>query len=170
MHIKDVINNISEKNFILKDLIREVLYVAPKSPILDLLKRMRASRIHMGLVVDEFGGVDGLITIEDLVEEIVGEIEDEHDAEDEEVLLSKINEDTILVDSSYKIEDLEKYFDMKINLDTDNEIDTVGGMLFYISNKVPKNNQVFKYGNNLQLKVIKASARRIEKLEIKKIV
>ena len=170
LHIKDLINNISSKSFKLKDVIREVLYVAPKSPILDLLKRMRASRIHMGLVVDEFGGVDGLITIEDLVEEIVGEIEDEHDAEDEEILLKKINENTILVDASYKIDDLEKYFNIQINLEADNEIDTVGGMLFYIANKVPKNNQIFKYGKNLQLKVVRASARRIEALEIKKII
>ena len=170
LHIKDLINNISSKNFELKDAIREVLYVAPKSPILDLLKRMRASRIHMGLVVDEFGGVDGLITIEDLVEEIVGEIEDEHDAEDEEILLKKINKNTILVDASYKIDDLEKYFNIQINLEADNEIDTVGGMLFYIANKVPKNNQIFKYGKNLQLKVMRASARRIEALEITKIV
>ncbi len=170
LHIKDLINNISSKNFELKDAIREVLYVAPKSPILDLLKRMRASRIHMGLVVDEFGGVDGLITIEDLVEEIVGEIEDEHDAEDEEILLKKINKNTILVDASYKIDDLEKYFNIQINLEADNEIDTVGGMLFYIANKVPKNNQIFKYGKNLQLKVMRASARRIEAMEITKIV
>tara|TARA_Y100001970_G_scaffold272811_1_gene369964 strand:+ start:895 stop:1746 length:852 start_codon:yes stop_codon:yes gene_type:complete len=170
LHIKDLINNISSKSFKLKDVIREVLYVAPKSPILDLLKRMRASRIHMGLVVDEFGGVDGLITIEDLVEEIVGEIEDEHDAEDEEILLKKINENTILVDASYKIDDLEKYFNIQIKLEADNEIDTVGGMLFYIANKVPKNNQIFKYGKNLQLKVVRASARRIEALEIKKII
>ena len=170
LHIKDLINNISSKNFELKDAIREVLYVAPKSPILDLLKRMRASRIHMGLVVDEFGGVDGLVTIEDLVEEIVGEIEDEHDAEDEEILLKKINKNTILVDASYKIDDLEKYFNIQINLEADNEIDTVGGMLFYIANKVPKNNQIFKYGKNLQLKVMRASARRIEALEITKIV
>ena len=82
LHIKDLINNVENKNFKLNEILREILYVAPKSPILELLKRMRSSRIHMGLVVDEFGGVDGLITIEDLVEEIVGEIEDEHDAED----------------------------------------------------------------------------------------
>jgi len=91
LHIKDVIKNINNKNFIINDILREVLYVAPKSPILELLKRMRSSRIHMGLVVDEFGGVDGLVTIEDLVEEIVGEIEDEHDAEDDEVRIKRIN-------------------------------------------------------------------------------
>ena len=167
-HIKDLINSNTNKNFTLQKVLRDILYVAPKSPILDLLKRMRSSRIHMGLVVDEFGGVDGLVTIEDLVEEIVGEIEDEHDAEDQDDLIKKINQSTILVDASYKIEDLENYFNLKIKLD-DDEIDTVGGLLFFIANKVPQNNQIYKYGNNLQFKVVKASARKIEYLEIKKI-
>jgi magnesium and cobalt transporter len=169
LHIKDLIKKISIKNFKLKDLIREILYVAPKSPILDLLKRMRSSSIHMGLVVDEFGGVNGLVTIEDLVEEIVGEIEDEHDAEDNERLLTKINDKSILVDASYKIEDLIKYFNIKLNLKNDEEIDTVGGMLTFIANKVPQNNQIYNYKDILEFKVIKASARRIKLLEIKKL-
>ena len=170
LHVKDLLKNTSDKNFKLQSVVRDVLYVAPKSPILDLLKRMRSSRIHIGLVVDEFGGVDGLVTIEDLVEEIVGEIEDEHDADDQDKLLKKIDNNTILVDSSFKIEDLEKYFDIHIDLEDEDEIDTVGGMMFFIANKVPKNNQIYKYQNSLQFKVIKASARRIESLEIKKIV
>lgn len=169
-HIKDLLKNIYNDKFDLQSLMREILYVAPKSPILDLLKRMRLSRIHMGLVVDEFGGVDGLVTIEDLVEEIVGEIEDEHDAEDNEELIKKINDTTIIVDASFRIEELEKYFDININLKHDDEIDTVGGMLFFIANKVPKNNQIYKYENYLQFTVIKASARRIESLEIKKLI
>ena len=169
LHIKDLIKKISIKDFKLKDLIREILYVAPKSPILDLLKRMRSSSIHMGLVVDEFGGVNGLVTIEDLVEEIVGEIEDEHDAEDNERLLTKINDKSILVDASYKIEDLIKYFNIKLDLKNDEEIDTVGGMLTFIANKVPQNSQIYNYKDILEFKVIKASARRIELLEIKKL-
>ena len=170
LHIKDLLKNTSDNNFELQSVIRDVLYVAPKSPILDLLKRMRSSRIHMGLVVDEFGGVDGLVTIEDLVEEIVGEIEDEHDADDHDNLLTKINDNTIIVDAAFKIEDLEKYFDINIHLQDEDEIDTVGGMMFFIANKVPKNNQIYNYQNSLQFRVIKASARRIESLEIKKIV
>ena len=130
---------------------------------------MRLSRIHMGLIVDEFGGVDGLITIEDLVEEIVGEIEDEHDAEDDEILLHKIDDRTILVNASYKIDDLEKFYNIQVNIKEEDEIDTVGGLLFYIANKVPKNNQVYIFKDVLQFKVIKASARRIESIEIKKI-
>ena len=168
LHVKDLITNNNENHFELKKIIRDILYVAPKSPILDLLKRMRSSRIHIGLVVDEFGGVDGLITIEDLVEEIVGEIEDEHDADDAEEIFQKINDKTILVKSSYKIEDMEKYYDVKIKIE-DEEIDTVGGLLFFLANKVPKNSQVYNYENILQFKVIKASARRIESLQITKI-
>ena len=169
LHVKDLLTTLPTNNFKLQDVIRDILYVAPKSPILDLLKRMRSSRIHMGLVVDEFGGVDGLITIEDLVEEIVGEIEDEHDAEDNEILLHKIDDRTILVNASYKIDDLEKFYNITINLKDEDEIDSIGGLLFYIANKVPKKDQVYKFKNLLQFKVIKASARRIESIEIKKI-
>ena len=168
LHVKDLIKNNNENHFELKKVIRDILYVAPKSPILDLLKRMRSSRIHIGLVVDEFGGVDGLITIEDLVEEIVGEIEDEHDADDSEEAFQKIDDKTILVKSGYKIEDMEKYYDVKIKID-DEELDTVGGLLFFLANKVPKNSQVYNYENILEFKVIKASARRIESLQITKI-
>tara|TARA_B110000438_G_scaffold252101_1_gene256919 strand:- start:307 stop:1185 length:879 start_codon:yes stop_codon:yes gene_type:complete len=170
LHVKDLIKNFDNNDFDLKSVIRDILYVAPKSPILDLLKRMRSSRIHMALVVDEFGGVDGLVTIEDLVEEIVGEIEDEHDGEDEEELLKIINENTILVDASYRVEDLKNYFDLKIDLNEDDEIESVGGLLFFIANKVPKNNQVYIFKDILQFKVIKASARRIELLQIKKLI
>ena len=168
-HIKDLIKNISNKDFKLEKIMRDVLYVAPKSPILDLLKRMRSSRIHMGLVVDEFGGVDGLITIEDLVEEIVGEIEDEHDAENNEFKIRKIDNKTIVVDSSYKITDLERFFNIKILNIEDEEIDTVGGLVFYIANKVPKNNEEYIFNNQLKFRVLKADARRINILKIIKI-
>tara|TARA_Y100001970_G_scaffold287384_1_gene411927 strand:+ start:3666 stop:4526 length:861 start_codon:yes stop_codon:yes gene_type:complete len=167
-HIKDLIRNLDNKKFFLTDILREVLYVAPKSPILELLKRMRSSRIHMGLVVDEFGGVDGLVTIEDLVEEIVGEIEDEHDAEDENDKPKIIDNKTIIVDASYKIFDLENFFKIKIESIKDEEIDTVGGLVFYIANKVPRVNEVFFFNNQLQFKVLNADQRRIIRLEIKK--
>ena len=169
LHIKDLINNVENKNFKLNEILREILYVAPKSPILELLKRMRSSRIHMGLVVDEFGGVDGLITIEDLVEEIVGEIEDEHDAEDFQVNLTRIDEKTIIVNASYKIDELENLFGIKIKAAKNEEIDTVGGLVFYIANKVPRIKEVFSFNSQLQFKILNANERRIITLEIKKI-
>jgi len=170
LHIKDVIKNINNKNFIINDILREVLYVAPKSPILELLKRMRSSRIHMGLVVDEFGGVDGLVTIEDLVEEIVGEIEDEHDAEDDEVKIKRVNDRTIIVDASYKIIELEDLFQLKIKEAKEEEIDTVGGLVSYVANKVPNINEVFVFNNQLKFKILEADERRVITLEIKKII
>ena len=170
LHIKDVIKNTNKKDFIINDILREVLYVAPKSPILELLKRMRSSRIHMGLVVDEFGGVDGLVTIEDLVEEIVGEIEDEHDAEDDEVKIKRINDRTIIVDASYKIIELEDLFQLKIKEAKEEEIDTVGGLVSYVANKVPNINEVFVFNNQLKFKILEADERRVIALEIKKII
>ena len=170
LHIKDVIKNINNKNFIINDILREVLYVAPKSPILELLKRMRSSRIHMGLVVDEFGGVDGLVTIEDLVEEIVGEIEDEHDAEDNEVKIKRVNDRTIIVDASYRIIELEDLFQLKIKEAKEEEIDTVGGLVSYVANKVPNINEVFVFNNQLKFKILEADERRVIALEIKKII
>ena len=99
-HIKDFIKT-PKINFNIDSILREALFVAPKSPILDLLKRMRSSRIHIGLVVDGVGGVDGLVTIEDLVEEIVGDIEDEHDAEDVDELIFNKTKSSITVDASW---------------------------------------------------------------------
>ena len=168
-NIKDLITNVDNKNFDLRKILREVLYVAPKSPILELLKRMRSSRIHMGLVVDEFGGVDGLITIEDLVEEIVGEIEDEHDADEDQVKLKKINDKTIIVDASFKIIELENLFNFKIEA-ANEEIDSVGGLVFFIANKVPKINEVFTFNDQLQFRILNADDRRIITLEIKNII
>ena len=167
-HIKDFIT-VNQSNFNISSILREVLYVAPQSPILDLLKRMRLSKIHMGLVVDEFGGVDGLVTIEDLVEEIVGEIEDEHDAEDIEELIISKNKNSIIVDASYKIEDLEQYFDIKINHDTDLEIGTVGGLIFSKINRIPNINEVFDIHGLIKIKIIKASERKIITIQIRKV-
>tara|TARA_Y100001970_G_scaffold75150_1_gene95232 strand:- start:1077 stop:1928 length:852 start_codon:yes stop_codon:yes gene_type:complete len=166
-HIKDFIKA-NKNDFDISLILRDVLFVAPKSPILDLLKRMRSSRIHMGLVVDEFGGVDGLVTIEDLVEEIVGEIEDEHDAEDVDDLILSKNKNSIIVEASYRIDDLEKYFNIKINNDPDLEIDTIGGLIFSKINRIPKNNESFEIEKLLNAKIIKASERKILTIKISK--
>ncbi len=166
-HIKDFIN-LTENNFNLNSIIRDILYVAPKSPILNLLETMRSSRIHIGLVVDGFGGVDGLITIEDLVEEIVGEIEDEHDAEDIENLIIKKGRNIIEVDASFRIDDLEKYFSIKLDIH-DEEIETVGGLVFSKINKIPKNNEIIEIDNFFKIKIIKSNERKILKVEIRKL-
>ena len=166
-HIKDFIKT-PEKVFDISKILREVLYVAPKSPILDFLKTMRNSKIHIGLVVDGVGGVDGLVTIEDLVEEIVGDIEDEHDAEDDDNLIINKSENSITVDSSYRIESLEDFFQIKVSRNSEDEIFTVGGLVYSKINRIPNNNEIIQIEDNLIIKIIKSSNRKIETLEIKK--
>ena len=168
LHVKDFIKT-DEKNFDINLILREVLYVAPKSPILDFLETMRSSKIHLGLVVDGVGGVNGLVTIEDLVEEIVGDIEDEHDAEDEEDLILNKSKDSITVNSNYRIEDLENYFNLKIEKTYEDEVSTIGGLVYSTINRIPKNNEVIKINENLVINILKSNSRKIEIVEIKKV-
>tara|TARA_B100001057_G_scaffold497225_1_gene600787 strand:+ start:1485 stop:2333 length:849 start_codon:yes stop_codon:yes gene_type:complete len=167
VHVKDFIKT-NQDNFDINLILREVLYVAPKSPILDFLETMRSSKIHLGLVVDGVGGVNGLVTIEDLVEEIVGDIEDEHDAEDEDDLIISKSKDTITVNSNFRVDDLENYFQIKIKRNEDDEVFTIGGLVYSIINRIPKNNEVIKTDDNLIIKIIKSNNRKIETVEVKK--
>ena len=167
-HVKDFIK-INKNDFSLKTILREVLYVAPKSPILELLKRMRTSRIHIALVVDGIGGVDGLVTIEDLVEEIVGEIEDEHDAEDIDEEIIKKEKHMLEVNSSYRVEDLEEYFKINLDFADEDEVETVGGLVFPKINRIPKGNEEFNIDNIVNIKVLKANERKILTVQIRKI-
>ena len=168
-HVKDFIK-INKNDFSLKTILREVLNVAPKSPILELLKRMRTSRIHIALVVDGIGGVDGLVTIEDLVEEIVGEIEDEHDAEDIDEEIIKKEKNMLEVNASYRVEDLEKYFKINLDFADEDEVETVGGLVFSKINRIPKSNEEFNIDNIVNIKVLKANERKIITVQIRKIL
>ena len=168
-HIKDFITT-NKDEFVLSSILREVLYVAPKSPILELLKRMRVSRIHIALVVDGVGGVDGLVTIEDLVEEIVGEIEDEHDAEDiDEEIITK-EENLLEVSASYRVDDLEKHFNVNLDFADEDEVETVGGLVFSKINRIPKNNEEFNIDDIVNIRVLRANERKILTVQIRKIV
>ena len=167
-HVKDFIK-IKESNFDLNLILRDVLYVAPKSPILDLLKRMRLSRIHIALVVDGIGGVDGLVTIEDLVEEIVGEIEDEHDGEDIDDEIIKKEENLLVVSASYSIDELEADFNINLKVADEEEIETVGGLVFSKINRIPKINEEFNIDDIVNIKVLRANERKIITVQIIKL-
>jgi magnesium and cobalt transporter len=162
-HVKDFIK-INKNEFDLNLILRDVLYTAPKSPILELLKRMRLSRIHIALVVDGVGGVDGLVTIEDLVEEIVGEIEDEHDAEDIDEEIIKKEDNLLIVDAAYRIDELEKDFNINLTVADEEEIETVGGLVFSKINRIPKNNEEFNIDDIINIK--KKVNRRTIKSEL----
>jgi len=168
-HVKDFIK-INKNDFDLSLILRDVLYVAPKSPILELLNRMRLSRIHIALVVDGIGGVDGLVTIEDLVEEIVGEIEDEHDADDIDEEIIKKEDNLIVASASYRIDDLEKDFNISLKAAQEEEIETVGGLVFSKINRIPKNNEEFNIDEMVNIKVLRANERKILTVQIKKLI
>ena len=168
-HVKDFIK-INKNEFDLNLILRDVLYTAPKSPILELLKRMRLSRIHIALVVDGIGGVDGLVTIEDLVEEIVGEIEDEHDAEDIDEEIIKKEDNLLIVDAAYRIDELEKDFNINLAVADEEEIETVGGLVFSKINRIPKSNEEFNIDDIINIKILNANERKILTVHITKLV
>ncbi len=170
VHIKDIFKATIEKNakFSLEEILRDVLFAAPSMRALDLLLEMRLMRLHMALVVDEYGGIDGLVTIEDLVEEIVGEIEDEYDVDDSPKLY-------LMEDGSYKadarisIEDLEKEFGKFISNDEyDEDIDTLGGLVFHLAGRVPSRGEVIAHSiKPIEFEVIEADPRRIKFIQIR---
>ena len=148
---------------------REVIYVPPSMLVHNLLIKMQSERTHMAIVVDEYGGTTGLVTIEDLVEEIVGEIEDEHDEENEDEF-TKIDENTFEALARINIEKLEEYMDMKIDHNGhEDDYDTLGGLIFSALGKIPRIGESVGAGNTLIFKVIDADKRRIKKVKITKL-
>jgi CBS domain containing-hemolysin-like protein len=145
---------------------RQVIYVPPSMPAMNLLIKMQSTRIHMALVVDEYGGTDGLVTIEDLVEQIVGDIEDEHD----EAEVANIVDDPkqgLIASARTPIAELEQHLDQKLlSDDEEEEIDTLGGLVFTIVGRVPARGEMVKHHSGLEFEVLDADPRRVKKLKI----
>ncbi len=148
---------------------RDVMFVPPSMLAKDLLRRMQARRIHMAIVVDEYGGTDGLVTLEDLVEPIVGDIEDEHDDADPEVTIvsgtggRKIWE----ADARITIDDFEKSLGREFATpDEEDDVDTLGGLIFTLAGRVPERGEVIQHSDGLEFEVIDADARRVKRLRI----
>jgi magnesium and cobalt transporter len=167
VHIKDVLTAIrTSPHEPVSNLQREILFAAPSIRVLDLLLEMRAQRTHMAIVVDEFGGVDGLVTIEDLVEEIVGEIEDEHDEEDGPTF-ARNPDGSILADARVEIEDLEELIGPFLTEDEREESDTLGGIVFALIDRVPRRSEVVTHSSGIEFEVVDADARRIKLLRVR---
>ncbi|MDJ0949628.1 MAG: hemolysin family protein [Alphaproteobacteria bacterium] len=168
VHIRDVIDCLhGRKSFDLASILREVLFVVPSMRILDLLIEMRTTRKHMALVVDEFGGIDGLVTIEDLVEEIVGEIEDEHDkvaGPD----LQESQDGALVADARVPIEELEKRYGPVLSEEEREDIDTLGGLVFALAGRVPARGELLTHPSGLEFEVLEADQRRIKRLRVAK--
>jgi len=172
VHIKDVVGliagggrSLSDDGPVLKQIRREILYAPPSMRVTDMLLRMQASRIHMALVIDEYGGTDGLVTIEDLVEEIVGDINDEHD-EEEAPTVAPHSGGGWDVDARVELDEFAEETGVHLEADDDDEVDTVGGYVAALAGRVPQRGEVIVSGDGFEFEVTEADARKIRRLRI----
>jgi len=169
LHMKDLISVFSDKNFDdidIEKFLREILFVPPSMKSRDLLVRMQTSRIHMALVIDEYGGTDGLVTIEDLIEEIIGEIEDELFEED----LDRIKIYDNYIDSSARasIEEINDIVGKSLFTDDiDEEINTIGGLVFVLAGRVPQRGELINHPLGFEIEITDADSRRIKKVRLR---
>ena len=168
IHVKDVLAPVADRQQTkLAPILRKVLFVAPSLPTLDLLVQMRQSRTHIAMVVDEFGGIDGLVTIEDLIEEIVGEIEDEHDVADRPSLTERAD-GTLIVDARTPIEVLEERQGTRLRPTAEQEeVDTLGGLVSSLAGRVPKRGEIIAHPSGIEFEVLDADPRRIKRLRVR---
>ena len=168
VHAKDVLAwRGAEADFSPSRILRRVLFVAPSMQVLELLLEMRVKRAHMALVVDEYGGVDGLVTIEDLVEEIVGEIEDEHDQNDEPALMPSVD-GSLIADARVTIAHLQETIGPVLDDDEESEdIDTLGGLVFSLAGRVPIRGELIRHSSGVEFEVLEADPRRIRRLRLR---
>ncbi len=145
---------------------RNILFVPPSMPVLDLLLKMQSTRLHLALVVDEYGGTDGLVSIEDLIEEVVGEIEDEHDVA-ETPLIHEDPRAGLVADARAPIEELEGYLEIDlVSPQLEEDIDTLGGLVFSICGRIPARGELVRHESGIEFEVLDADPRRIKKLRI----
>lgn len=163
LYVKDMIET-DEKNFNLKKLLHKPFFVPISISLMELLRNFRERQVHIAMVVDEYGGFSGIVSMEDVLEQIVGDIRDEYDEEDEEV---KSNEDgSYLVDARVRIEDFNKFGILPAIPDDD--ADTVGGFLFSYIGRLPKRNEAIYY-NNYSFTVVGKSGNIVTKIRIEKL-
>lgn len=169
VHIKDVLKHAENKrNFDLSSIVRTILIAAPSMRALDLLLEMRLSRIHMALVVDEFGGIDGLISIEDLIEEIVGEIEDEHDVAEGPKLIQR-PDGSLIADARATIEEFEEMVGSVLSKEErDEDIDTLGGLVSSLAERVPSRGELILHpASGMSFEIMEADPRRVKRLRVR---
>jgi CBS domain containing-hemolysin-like protein len=143
---------------------RSPLFVPESMGAIDLLARMRAERVHLAIVVDEFGGTEGLVTIEDVVEEIVGEIEDEHDIE-EVGLLTMLDDGLWEADARLELDDLRDAVDRRLTAE-DDDVDTVGGLTFLLAGRILQPGESVRHPSGWRLESVDADSRRIKRVRL----
>ncbi len=153
--------------FNLRPMLRPLLYVPPSMPIGVLLQQMQQKRIHMAMVIDEFGGVDGLVTIEDLIEQVIGEIEDEHDEAEGSMLLSE-KPGQWLIQARAPLPEVEAETGLKLVDDgVEEDIDTLGGLIFLLAGRVPVTGTVVPHASGAEFEIVDADPRRIKRVRLR---
>ena len=169
IHIKDLVNYQNQKktetNF-LQNLKREILEIPPSMPVLDLLLKMQLTRLHMGIVIDEYGCTDGLVTIEDVIEEITGEIEDEHDEKNLPMLI-KSSLNSFEASARIEIDELQKVTNVEFLNSYDNDdVDTLGGLIFSITGRVPQRGEIIKHTSGTTFEIKDADPMKIKSVKV----
>ena len=169
LHIKDLVSyqnkNKLEANF-LNNLKRDILEIPPSMPVLDLLLKMQMTRLHMGIVIDEYGCTDGLITIEDVIEEITGEIEDEHDEKSLPIII-KSSVNTFEASARVEIEELQNITNINFFSEIENDdIDTLGGLIFSITGRVPQRGEIIKHTSGTTFEIKDADPMKVKSVKI----
>jgi magnesium and cobalt transporter len=169
VHIKDVFGFTgAAETFALEKIIRKPLMVAPQITVLDLLLQMRQTRTHLALVVDEYGGIDGLVTIEDLVETIVGDIDDEHD-EIEGPMLEERADGALEINALLPVDEFEAKLGPVLSPEERAaDIETVGGLVFNLAGRVPTKGEIIPHPSGIEFLILEADARRIRRLRCRK--
>ncbi|AUH66079.1 magnesium/cobalt efflux protein [Paracoccus zhejiangensis] len=153
--------------FTLRPMLRPLLYVPPSMPIGVLLQQMQQKRMHMALVIDEYGGVDGLVTIEDLIEQVIGEIEDEHDETEGGLWVSE-KPGQWLIQARAPLSDVEAETGLRLGSeDQDEEIDTLGGLIFMMTGRIPLRGEVIGHDSGAEFEVVDADPRRIKRVRLR---
>jgi magnesium and cobalt transporter len=171
VHLKDFalshgFNGTGER-YNLRKMLRPLLYVPPSMPIGVLLQKMQSGRMHMALVIDEYGGVDGLVTIEDLIEQVIGEIEDEHDTEDARPFTLE-KPGCYLALALTPLDEFEAEIGRKlVDAEDEEEIDTLGGLVFMLAGRVPARGEVIHHPDGPDFEVVDADPRRIKRLRVR---
>lgn len=171
VHVKDVLARLAAGDTTGGDatagiaaLIRQPLYVPQSMGVLDLLARMREARVHLAIVIDEYSGTEGLVTIEDLVEEIVGEIEDEHDEEPEAALIA-LDDGCWEADARAELEEVAASIDARL-IDPDDDVDTIGGLAATLAGHVPQPGELVAHGSGWRIEVLEGDARRVARVRL----
>ena len=153
--------------FSMRRMIRPMLYAPPSMPVGVLLQKMQRERVHMALVIDEYGGVDGLVTIEDLIETVIGEIEDEHD-EDEGMLWKEEKPGVLLAQATAPLDEFEKALGVTLRTnDDDQDIDTLGGLVMLRTGRMPARGEIVPHESGVEFEIVDADPRRIKRVRVR---